>query len=91
MEKPKTFEEMMANIQSGNSEFEYDKHLADAKRIHFQECKRFVRVMVIKKIERSIDRQKKTMATRTKKEQDLLGAYLTVLEQEFKDEVKSLL
>lgn len=46
---------------------------------------------VIREIEQLFQEERVTMSTRKKEEQDLLGSFLTVLEQGVKDRIKELI
>ncbi len=90
---PQTFEMFIESVKidaNNGVEPNWELYLNQLREIHKLGRNKFVRVMVVKRIEKVFAQQQKTMATRSQKEQDLLGAFLNVAEQNFKNEVKSL-
>lgn len=92
MIQAKTFDELINNINLDcDSQFTNEQLILECKRIHKEQRNKFIRLFVLKKIEKHFDQERKTMDTRSESDKKLLGPYLTVSEQNFKDAVKEIM
>ena len=93
MKQAETFEEVYDLMRVHSCDIEEQKKffLSEVKRVHELERNRFVRLFVIKRIEKIFEEERKTMNKRSESDQNLIGAYLTISEQNFKNAVKELM